>query len=549
MSVEHFHALTKGARLNQYEMIGILGAGGFGITYIARDTTLDTMVAIKEYLPADFAVRQGDSQVTAKSSTSKGDFDWGLKRFLDEARVLAKFRHPNIVRVNQIFEANSTAYLVMEYEKGESLDELLKRAGSLNEQETKAILFPILDGLKRVHELGFLHRDIKPANIIIREDGGAVLIDFGAARQAIDHRTRAITSIVTEGYAPLEQYDPSGNQGAWTDIYALAGVAYKCLTGNKPPVATSRVRNDPLVPLAVAAPGHVSREFASAIEAGLSVYENFRPQNIAEFIGIISGTTVARDALPSAIDATRVVSANVAPPPAAPMPSPPVAQREKAIAPATASVATSAPPAERTRTPIYFGLAAALLVVIAAGGWFYLQDTNVARQASATPAESNVTPAQSESNVAPAQSIASTPPAAPAGPAFAGASNASNAASVAAPPSPASAPIEARPEPPKPRTAEVEPIPAPAPAFHPSFDCTKARSDAERLVCSDSQLSGLDVEMAQLYQKGLGSVADTNAFNGEQLDWLARRDVCVSKQCLVVSYADRIKELERWVAR
>ena len=248
MSVEHFQALAKGVRLNQYEMIGILGAGGFGITYMARDTTLDTMVAIKEYLPGDFAVRQRDSQVTAKSSTSKGDFDWGLSRFLDEARVLAKFRHPNIVRVNQIFEANNTAYIVMDYAKGESLDDLLKRVGPLSEQQTKDILFPILDGLKRVHALGFLHRDIKPANIIIRDEGGAVLIDFGAARQAIETKSRAITSIVTEGYAPLEQYDTAGNQGAWTDIYALGGVAYKCLTGNKPPAATSRLRNDPLVP-------------------------------------------------------------------------------------------------------------------------------------------------------------------------------------------------------------------------------------------------------------------------------------------------------------
>jgi len=128
MSVEHVHALAKGERLNQYELLNILGAGGFGITYMARDTTLDTMVAIKEYLPGDLAVRQGDSKVTAKSSTSKGDFDWGLSRFLEEARVLAKFRHPNIVRVNQIFEANNTAYLVMDYAKGESLADLLYHA-------------------------------------------------------------------------------------------------------------------------------------------------------------------------------------------------------------------------------------------------------------------------------------------------------------------------------------------------------------------------------------------------------------------------------------
>src|SRR5262252_4611026 len=146
MSFEHVHALPKGVRLNQYELTGTLGAGGFGITYEARDTSLDTTVAIKEYMPSDFAVRQDNSFVTAKSSTSKGDFDWGLSRFLDEARVLAKFRHPNIVRVNQIFEANNTAYLVMEYAKGEQLGDLLRLEVTLTEQRTKEILFPILDG-------------------------------------------------------------------------------------------------------------------------------------------------------------------------------------------------------------------------------------------------------------------------------------------------------------------------------------------------------------------------------------------------------------------
>src|SRR5262245_63905640 len=166
MSVEHVHALTQGTRLNQYEVMSILGAGGFGITYMARDTTLDTTVAIKEYLPGDLAVRQADSQVTAKSSISKRDFDWGLDRFLAEARTLAKFRHPNIVRVNQIFQANNTAYLVMEYAKGQSLEDALK-AGPLTEEQTREILAPILDGLQSVHDEGFLHRDIKPANIIL----------------------------------------------------------------------------------------------------------------------------------------------------------------------------------------------------------------------------------------------------------------------------------------------------------------------------------------------------------------------------------------------
>ena len=311
MSVEHVHALTKGTRLNQYEVLNILGAGGFGITYMARDTSLDTMVAIKEYMPGDLAVRQDGSQVTAKSTLSKGDFDWGLDRFLSEARTLARFRHPNIVRVNQIFQANNTAYLVMEYAKGQSLDDLLQKSGPLSEEQTKEILSPILDGLTRVHEQGFLHRDIKPGNIIIRDEGGAVLIDFGAARQAIETKSRAITSIVTEGYAPLEQYDGMGNQGPWTDIYALGAVAYKCLTGNKPPSATLRVRSDPMVPLAIATKGKVSATFAGAIESALNVYENLRPQSIGDFAAMIAGTMPVPTAA-GADDATRVLTAEPA---------------------------------------------------------------------------------------------------------------------------------------------------------------------------------------------------------------------------------------------
>ncbi len=279
----HIHALPAGLRLNQYEVIGVLGSGGFGITYLAHDVGLDLEVAIKEYLPDDLATRSEGSKVTAKSSSSRTDFQWGLERFLAEARVLAKFRHPNIVRIFQVFEANNTAYIVMEYAKGESLSGLIQKQGTLSEEKTKSIIFPVLQGLKRVHHEGFLHRDIKPGNIILRDEGGPVLIDFGAARQAVETKSRSITSIITEGYAPLEQYDPNGNQGPWTDVHALAAVSYKCLTGKTPPAATSRVRNDPLVPVSEAAASPVSPAFAHAIEWALAVYEDQRPQTVDEF--------------------------------------------------------------------------------------------------------------------------------------------------------------------------------------------------------------------------------------------------------------------------
>jgi serine/threonine protein kinase/uncharacterized protein YecT (DUF1311 family) len=577
MSVEHVHALAKGTRLNQYEVMNILGAGGFGITYMARDTTLDTTVAIKEYLPGDFAVRQGGSQITAKSSLSQGDFDWGLDRFLAEARTLARFRHPNIVRVNQIFQANNTAYLVMEYAKGQSLDDLLQKSGSLTEEQTKEVLLPILDGLKRVHEQGFLHRDIKPGNIIIRDEGGAVLIDFGAARQAIETKSRAITSIVTEGYAPLEQYDGMGNQGPWTDIYALGAVAYKCLTGNKPPSATLRVRSDPLVPLSIATKGRVSPTFAAAIEAALHVYENLRPQNIADFSAIIAGTMPV-PAAASADDATRVVTAEPAtqivrpgansytPAPSG-IPSPKSAPASVSVAappPLAASpvsVAPAAAPSKRSNTAAYLGVAAVIAITI--GLAWYVQNGTGPQLATTEPPAPTVAPpaAAPESNTvasvapAPPPAVMTGPPVPPAPePAPAPAPQAS-----LAPPPPAPAPqpppaTAKAPTPPPAATAKapqpqpaLAPAPPPPPAIRASFDCATPGNAAERIVCSDGQLAALDVKMAQMYQQGLRSVTDPNAFRGEQQVWLDQRDGCTDKPCLAASYDERIKELERWI--
>jgi serine/threonine protein kinase/uncharacterized protein YecT (DUF1311 family) len=594
MSVEHVHGLAKGTRLNQYEVMNILGAGGFGITYMARDTTLDTTVAIKEYLPGDLAVRQGGSQVTAKSSLSQGDFDWGLDRFLAEARTLAKFRHPNIVRVNQIFQANNTAYLVMEYAKGQSLDDLLQKNGPISEEQTKEILFPILDGLKRVHEQGFLHRDIKPGNIIIREEGGAVLIDFGAARQAIETKSRAITSIVTEGYAPLEQYDGMGNQGPWTDIYALGAVAYKCLTGNKPPSATLRVRSDPLVPLTIATKGKVSPTFAAAIEAALRVYENLRPQSIADFSAMIAGKMPV-PAAAGADDATRVVTSepatqvvrpaaahSYAPPSGIPGPKTAPSSVSVAVPPPSAAPVGVSPPAaqpKRSNTVAYLGVAAVVALTIA-GAWYVqnggapqatttgpappaavAEDTvlvpDVAPAAGPAPDSNAVAslapapppvmtgppvPLAPEPGPAPAPQVAAPEPAPP--PTPAPAPPAATAKAPAPPAATAKAPAPA----PQPAAAPTPaPAPTPPPAIRASFDCTTPGNTVERIVCSDGQLAALDVKMAEMYQQGLRSVTDPNAFRGEQQVWLSQRDVCTDRTCLAASYDERIKELERWI--
>ncbi len=179
---KYSNALPLNSNLQEYRLEAVLGAGGFGMTYLGWDTHLEKHVAIKEYLPGDVAVRALDGSVVPVTTEQEADYQWGLERFIKEARTLAKFSHPNIVRVNRFFEANGTSYMVMDYQAGESLNQHLKRAPMPDEATLKNILLPILDGLQAVHEAGFMHRDIKPSNVFLREDGAPVLIDFGSSR-------------------------------------------------------------------------------------------------------------------------------------------------------------------------------------------------------------------------------------------------------------------------------------------------------------------------------------------------------------------------------
>ena len=283
MSEEQQHrlALPQGTHIREFEFHRVLGQGGFGITYLGWNVALDISVAIKEYLPADLATREQDLSVVPQVPRAAADFQWGLERFLDEARILARLQHPNIVRVHHFFQAHSTAYIAMDYVEGEDLSAHLTRKGTLSEDELKAILDPLLSALDVVHRADFLHRDIKPGNIILRaEDDSPVLLDFGAARQAMGAKSRSVTSIVTPGYAPIEQYSSRGRQGAWTDIYALGGVCYRALTGQIPNDATDRMRDDPLIPVSQRCAGRVSGAFLSAVDAALAVHEEDRPQSV-----------------------------------------------------------------------------------------------------------------------------------------------------------------------------------------------------------------------------------------------------------------------------
>ena len=297
----HRNALQPGFEILWYRIESILGQGGFGITYLATDTKLDLPVAIKEYMPMELASREGDSSVAPVTDDREEAFEWGRTRFLDEAKTLAKFKHPNTVRVLFYTEANNTGYMVMEYEAGQGLDARLRRDDPFDQQSLLQTFLPLLDGLSVVHSAGFIHRDIKPANIFIRQDGSPVLLDFGAARQAIAGHTRTLTAVVSPGYAPFEQYAASGvKQGPWTDIYAMGATMYHVVVGRAPPDAITRSsimheEPDPLPPAIEAGSDRFSRETLEAIDRALSFRERDRPQTVLEWRDMLTGEQPAFD--------------------------------------------------------------------------------------------------------------------------------------------------------------------------------------------------------------------------------------------------------------
>jgi serine/threonine protein kinase/HAMP domain-containing protein len=276
-------ALPTGFRLHEYRIDGILGQGGFGIAYAATDVNLAAKVVIKEYLPEEFAYRTLDGSVQARDDTDQEFYQSGLDSFLVEARTLATFRHPNIVRVARFFEANKTAYMVLEYERGQSLKSYRKKHEYIPEATMVSLLAPLLEGLQVVHDSGYLHRDIKPDNIYVRdEDGSLVLLDFGAARQTAIERSE-IGMVVTPGYGPIEQYAGGGRQGPWTDIYSLGATLFWLITGRKPLDAPSRLADpDPLPSAEALGKGRYSVEFLRAIDWMLKRHPDDRPQSVGE---------------------------------------------------------------------------------------------------------------------------------------------------------------------------------------------------------------------------------------------------------------------------
>ena len=342
-----------------YRITRVVGVGGFGITYEAEDTNLSTSVAIKEYYPFDFGDRDNTMSVRPKSDRHKKTFDWGRSNFLLEARTLARFEHPSIVRVTRVFEANSTAYMVMRYERGLSFEAWLNRLGRLpTQEELDAIVAPLLEALDMMHAADFLHRDIAPDNIIVRADGSPVLLDFGAARRSVAEMSRTLTGIVKAGYSPHEQYSSNNRlQGPWSDLYALGGTLYRAVTGRPPEEATMRVDEDRMPPAAQAVrKGRYRPAFLHAIDACLKMRHAERPRSVAQLRPMMLPPDVeARPGLERLVDAFRSPSK-----PSSRPSRPPPSLRTRRTGPPVEE-----PPATRRRWP----LVAALALIVLGGGY------------------------------------------------------------------------------------------------------------------------------------------------------------------------------------
>jgi serine/threonine protein kinase len=281
-------ALPMGTVLREWRIEEVLGVGGFGIVYKARGVYFNELVAIKEYFPSSISERDSEDTVVPIDSDSEEVHALGLKKFVEEAKLLWNLstpsRHPNIVSVRSLFEIHGTAYMVMDFEDGMSLSKMLKQGRRFNERSLWNILQPIAEGLERAHRVGVLHRDIKPPNILINEDNRPVLIDFGSARFDTAEATSTKVTFHTPPYAAIEQYVKTYPQGPWTDIYALGVVMYECVTGEKPPEVLERLHAGLGKPLAAGKwPGY-SKKFLAAIDTSMTVKPDERPQSLSDWL-------------------------------------------------------------------------------------------------------------------------------------------------------------------------------------------------------------------------------------------------------------------------
>ena len=390
------HSLPLGTRLGEFELTERIGEGGFSIVYLAWDHSLDRSVALKEYMPTSIAARAGGTRVNARSERHRETFEAGLKSFINEAKLLARFDHRSLVKVYRFWEANGTAYMVMPFYEGVTMKDTVRAlAQPPDEAWLLGLLSPLTEALCVIHAEHCYHRDIAPDNVILLAGSGLpLLLDFGAARRVIGDMTQALTVILKPGYAPVEQYAevPGMRQGPWTDVYALAAVVYWAVTGKTPAVSVGRMMSDSQVPLAECGAGRYSASFLQAIDRALAVLPEQRTQSIDAFRQDLGLTALG---LAIAAGSSRPID-----PDATVMRSTGAGSGRSLGSEAHRFAPTVGPAARPGRQRAVLGAAAVVVALSAVAGWWAWRKA---------PLGTSTTPAVSATAVAPANLPASVP--------------------------------------------------------------------------------------------------------------------------------------------
>ena len=282
--------LPPGTRLDTFTIESVLGAGGFSIVYLATPDDGSDAVVIKEYMPNSMATRNENMSVITSAEKHNDRFAHGRRLFFQEASTLTTLKHPNIVNVINFFRDNGTVYMVMEYEEGVNMQAYIKKhKGSLSEPFLKAVFLPLLDGLQLIHGKGLLHLDIKPSNIHLRSGANPLLLDFGAVHEMMQTRQFQPNQVITPGFSPIEQLDPGGYVGPWTDIYAIGATMRACLEGISPPGAPERREKDAMRPAASAFKKNYSTHMLEAVDWAMEVDPMLRPQSVDKLIEALNG--------------------------------------------------------------------------------------------------------------------------------------------------------------------------------------------------------------------------------------------------------------------
>ena len=392
--------LPIGTRVAEFEITRVIGQGGFGVVYEAWDHTLERVIAIKEYMPFSLANRQNDGSVAPSSDRHRETFDMGMRSFINEARLLAQFDHPALLKVYRFWQERGTTYMVMPCYRGETLKEALaSRKDGIDQDWLLGIVDGVTQALAVMHRANCYHRDIAPDNVMLLENSGLpVVLDFGAARRVITDRTQAITVILKPGYAPIEQYaeTPDMSQGAWTDIYAMSAVIHVVITGRSPPPSVARILNDRYVPLAGNA--ELQKRFGNhilaAVDSGLAVRPEGRPQSIAKFRSMLKLQSASDTA---AAKPARTISSNPSEPPAYSWGTP-------------KQVSVTSLPAKKTPKSM-MAATATTLAIAAAGAWWWTSNSTSnsgAKNAPASQAANVIAP----SAAPPQAALVAIPPAA-----------------------------------------------------------------------------------------------------------------------------------------